>query len=404
MLDPERVVAVVLAYGSPSAHSAILIRARGIPAVVAAGAEVLDIADGTRLAVDGGTGDLVIDPPESVVSGFRGRAAAARERERQAEARSGAPAITRDGVGIPVGANVGSMAEAHAAATSGADLIGLVRTEFLFLGRTRAPDVDEQEAAYRGLAEAAGSRLTLRTLDVGGDKPVAYLPQRPETNPFLGVRGLRLSLEHPDLLADQLLAMVTVAHDVPVSIMFPMVSTLDELLSGRRILDEAIKRAGRGQPGGLEVGIMIEVPAAALKAAVFASYVDFFSIGTNDLTQYALAADRGNDATARIADPLDPGVLRLIDATCRGAGPGTTVAVCGELAADDQAVGILLGLGVRELSVTPRAVPGIKQAVRAQALPQIEALAARALEAPSAAAVRAMLRSTHIASRVSDTE
>ena len=391
-LDPERVVAVVLAFGSPTAHSAILIRARGIPAVVGAGADVLDIADGTPLAVDGTTGDLVVDPSEMVVAGFRKRAAAAQTREREARARAGAPAITRDGVGIPVGANVGSMPEARAAAESGADLIGLVRTEFLFLGRAQAPDVDEQISTYRSLAEAvAGQRITLRSLDVGGDKPLAYLPQAAETNPFLGVRGIRLALQRPELLADQLLAMVTVAHEVPVSVLFPMVSTLDELLRARLILDEAIKRAGHGQPAGLQVGIMIEVPAAALKAGIFAPHVDFLSIGTNDLTQYALAAERGNNAITRLADPLDPGVLRLIDATCRGAGPRTTVAVCGELAADDRAVGVLLGLGVRELSVTPHAVPGIKQAVRALLLPETETLATRALNAPSADAVRALL-------------
>jgi phosphoenolpyruvate-protein phosphotransferase/dihydroxyacetone kinase phosphotransfer subunit len=392
-LDAGQVSAVVLAFGSPSAHSAILIRARGIPAVVGAGAAVLEISEGTPLAVDGTAGEVVIDPPEAVLAQFRRRAAAAEDRERQALAQAGAPAVTRDGVTIRVGANLGSIEDARAAAASGADLAGLVRTEFLFLGRSQAPDVAEQEAVYRAVAEAlAGRRITLRTLDVGGDKPLAYLPQAAEANPFLGVRGIRLGLQRPELLADQLLAIVRVAHDVPVSVMFPMVSTLGELVRARRILTEAITRDGRGEPPGLQVGIMIEVPAAALKAAVFAPRVDFLSIGTNDLTQYALAAERGNDAIARLADPLDPGVLRLIEATCRGAGPQTTVAVCGELAADAPAVAVLAGLGVRELSVTPRAVPEIKETVRSLALPDSVALAARALEAPSATAVRALLR------------
>jgi phosphoenolpyruvate-protein phosphotransferase/dihydroxyacetone kinase phosphotransfer subunit len=391
-LDPDRVTAVVLAFGSPSTHSAILIRARGIPAVVGAGAAMLEISDGTPLAVDGTTGEVVVNPSDEVVTRFRQRAEAAQDRQRQALARAGAPAATRDGVKILVGANLGSIQDARAATVSGADLAGLVRTEFLFLGRSQAPDVLEQEDVYRAVAEAlAGRRITLRTLDVGGDKPLEYLPQLIEANPFLGVRGIRLGLQRPELLADQLLAMVRVAHDVPVSVMFPMVSTVDEVIRARRILADAIRREGRGEPAGLQVGVMVEVPAAALKAAAFAPHVDFLSIGTNDLTQYTLAAERGNDSIARLADPLDPGVLRLIDATCRGAGPAT-VAVCGELAADESAVAVLAGLGVRELSVTPRAVPGVKQAVRALTLPDATALAARTLDAPSAAAVRDLLR------------
>lgn len=241
-----------------------------------------------------------------------------------------------------------------------ADLAGLVRTEFLFLGRAQAPDVDEQEAVYRQIACALGGRrITLRTLDVGGDKPLGYVPMPAEANPFLGVRGVRLARVHPGLLAEQLLAVVRVAHDVPVSVMFPMISTLDELLWARRMLEDAIKLAGRGEPTDLEVGIMVEVPAVALKAKAFAPHVDFFSIGTNDLTQYALAAERGNGALADVADPFDPGVLHLIDVVCRS---GVPVAVCGELAADPQAPALLIGLGVRELSMAPQAIPTIKQA------------------------------------------
>ena len=244
---------------------------------------------------------------------------------------------------------------------SGADLAGLVRTEFLFLGRAQAPDVDEQEKAYRGLAEALGGRrLTLRTLDVGGDKPLDYVAMPPEANPFLGVRGLRLSLARPALLADQLLAIVRTAHATPVSLMFPMVSTVAELVEARRMLDAAIAAEGQGEPAGLQVGIMVEVPATALKTAAFAPYVDFFSIGTNDLTQYALAAERGNHAVAALGDPYDPGVLGSwrASATARA---GALVAVCGELAADERAAALLVGLGVRELSVAPGGGP-VRQA------------------------------------------
>nr|WP_239028247.1 phosphoenolpyruvate--protein phosphotransferase [Pseudonocardia acidicola] len=391
-LDPQTVTGVVLAGGSPTAHSVILLRARGVPAVVGAGPAVLDVADGTPIALDGGDGKLVVDPPEAVLRDFRARAETFAARERRARIRAGEPATTHDGVRVLVGANVGSVADAVAASTSGADLAGLVRTEFLFLNRERAPDVAEQEAAYRDVADAlAGRRITLRTLDVGGDKPLDYLPMPAEANPFLGLRGIRLALARPALLADQLLAAVRVAHDVPVSLMFPMVSTLDELLAARRMLDEAILRAGRGRPAGLQVGIMVEVPATALKAAAFAPYVDFLSIGTNDLTQYALAAERGNDAVAGIADPLDPGVLALVDAVCRGAGPDVLVAVCGELAADEHAVALLTGLGVRELSMAPPAVPRVKDVVRELDAGRAAALAAQALRVGTADAVRTLV-------------
>ncbi|HEX2804834.1 MAG TPA: putative PEP-binding protein, partial [Kineosporiaceae bacterium] len=204
-------------------------------------------------------------------------------------------------------------------------------------------------------------------------------------------RGLRLSLARPQLLSDQLAAVVRVARQSPVSVMFPMVSAVTELMAARALLDDAVRREGGSWPAGLQVGIMVEVPAAALKAGSFAPHVDFLSVGTNDLTQYTLAAERGNDATAGLGDPFDPSVLRLIDATCTGAGPDTLVAVCGELAADERAAALLVGLGVRELSVTPRAVPAVKQAVRAVDLGAARELVGRALDADGPDAVRSLL-------------
>jgi phosphocarrier protein FPr len=226
---------VLLAFGSPTAHSAILLRANGIPAVVAAGPAVLDIADGTPVTVDGTRGEFVVDPPADVLDALRVRAAEQAQRARHALAHAASPAATSDGVSVLVGANIGAVEDARAAADLGADLAGLVRTEFLFLSRAQAPDVDEQEAAYRAIAEhLGGRRITVRTLDVGGDKPLNYLPMPPETNPFLGVRGIRLALIRPRLLADQLQAMVRVAHDVPVSVMFPMITTLAEFRRSSR--------------------------------------------------------------------------------------------------------------------------------------------------------------------------
>ena len=390
-LETDRVAAVVLAQGSPTAHSAILARAKGIPVVVAAGTSVLDIPNGTLVAVDGASGEVAVDPDEDLLERFRARARDLALARTTALARSSTPAVTTDGTPVLVAANLGSLDDATLAAESGADLAGLVRTEFLFLGRSQAPDVDEQETTYLSLAEALGGRrLTLRTLDVGGDKPLDYVPMPVEANPFLGLRGLRLSLARPGLLADQLLAVVRTAHATPVSLMFPMVSTVTELAEARLLLDEAIAREGRGTPAGLQVGIMVEVPATALKAARFAPHVDFFSIGTNDLTQYTMAAERGNGAVAGLGDPYDPGVLRLIQIVCDGA-RDALVAVCGELAADDRAAPLLVGLGVRELSMSATAIPQVKEAVRTIDLAAAQRLAARAVTAEGSDAVRALL-------------
>jgi phosphocarrier protein FPr len=384
------VAGIVLAYGSPTAHSAVLARSRGIPAVVAAGPGVLATPDGTTVALDGETGELVIDPDAETLLTIKTRAA---ERDRYVDmARSAAhlPAVTRDGCTVHVAANVGGPAEAALAAEHGADLAGLIRTEFLFLGRESAPTVAEQEGAYRAVAERLGGRRAVfRTLDIGGDKSLPYVEVPAEANPFLGLRGIRLSLARPDLLCDQLLAICRVAADHPVSVMVPMVSDVGEVLAVRRMLDDVT--GGRDVPAGLEFGAMVEVPAAALKAAAFVPHVDFLSIGTNDLTQYTLAAERGNASVAAVADPLDPSVLRLIDIVCRAAGGAVRVAVCGEVASEAAAVPLLLGLGVNELSVAPFAVPVVKQAVRTADLAACRALAGAALDLASAAEVRSLL-------------
>jgi phosphoenolpyruvate-protein phosphotransferase/dihydroxyacetone kinase phosphotransfer subunit len=388
-LDPRGVAAVVLARGSPTAHSVILLRALGIPAVVAAGPGVLDIAPGQVVAVDGTRGEVVVEPSEEVRAAVEQRADVALRRRASARAGAAVPAVTRNGVEILVGANLASLDDAVAAASAGADLAGLVRTELLFLDRTTAPSTEEQAEAYRALADALpGRRIVIRTLDAGGDKPLPYLPMPTEVNPFLGVRGIRLSLRRPELLRDQLRAIVRVAREKPIDVLFPLVSTVAELLAARKVLTDAARLEGGAVPAGLRLGIMVEVPATALKAAAFAPHVDFLSIGTNDLTQYALAAERGNDGVAAVADPLDPGVVALIAAAARAE---TTVAVCGELAADELATGLLVGLGVRELSVVPAAVPAVKQAVRQVDSAAGAELAAAVLAAPDAARVRTLL-------------
>jgi multiphosphoryl transfer protein len=389
-LDLDLVAGVVLAYGSPTSHAAILARARDIPVVVSAGRDVLALADGTTLVVDGSTGELHVAPSAEVVEDYRQRARDLAERNAQQLALAEQPAVSRDGTAFTVAANLGSVADARLALSAGADGAGLVRTEFIFLDRSEAPTVEEQRVAYDELAEAmAGRRVTLRTLDVGGDKPLAYLPMPAEDNPFLGLRGIRLSLEHRDLLRDQLTAMCETARRFPVDIMFPMLTTPGELVEARQVLTEAAGPSGL--PEGLRVGTMIEVPAAALKIEAFLPYVDFVSIGTNDLTQYAMAAERGNGAVASLSDPLDPGVLRLIDHVCRSTRGRIDVAVCGEAASDELAVPVLAGLGVHELSVSPAAVPRVKAAVRELDVARCSVVAGRALELADAGHVRKLV-------------
>ena len=387
-LDAGLVSGIVLAYGSPTSHAAILATAKGIPMLVAAGAKVLAIADGTLLVVDGDAGALTINPAEDVLGRYQ-RLLAERTRVRAlADAAAAQPAVTADGVRIVVNANIGSVDDAKAAADAHADGAGLVRTEFLFHSRSAPPTVAEQESVYRAITDAFdGRRVVFRTLDAGGDKPLAFVPHPHEPIPFLGVRGLRLSLQHRELLLDQLRAICAVAADAPVSVMFPMVSTVDELLAATAAVDEAC--AGR-RPDNLQIGIMVEVPAVALKAAAFAPHVDFFSVGTNDLTQYALAAERGNPALATLADALDPGVLRLIAELCRESGTAS-VSVCGEIAADPVAVPLLVGLGVTSLSVAGPAVAAVKQTVRAITAEHSTELAVQALTCAGARDVRALV-------------
>jgi phosphoenolpyruvate-protein phosphotransferase/dihydroxyacetone kinase phosphotransfer subunit len=390
-LDPAICLGIATARGGPTSHAAVLARALAIPAVVGLGDAIATIPDGTPLALDGVAGVVHVRPDAALAAELR---AARDERTatlREARTRAHGPAVTLDGETIEVAANIGTPVEVPAAVEAGADGVGLFRTEFLFMGRDAMPDEDEQEAAYRAAADALDGRpLLVRTLDAGADKPLPYLGQDPEANPFLGVRGLRLGLTRPELLDAQLRALLRVAAERPVRVMFPMVATLAELLAARSALDRA--RTATGVDAPIEVGVMIEVPSAALTAAHMAAEVDFFSVGTNDLTQYTLAADRGNDHVAALTDPLHPAVLRLIAMAADAARAREAwVGVCGELAGDASACALLLGLGVRELSMSAPAIATVKDAVRATRLDDAERLAAEALAAPDAEAVRALL-------------
>ena len=398
-LDPAHVDGIVTAYGSPTSHGAILARSLGIPAVVAAGEAVLTVPDGTVLVVDGSAGAVIVDPSPEALADYLDRATAQRRQAEALIATAAGPASTTDGLVVEVTANVASVDDALAAAHNGADAVGLLRSEFLFLDRDDPPTEDEQVAAYLAVADAIGGRrLTVRTLDAGGDKPLPYLPSTTEANPFLGRRGIRLSLQQATLFKQQLRALVRTGLQHPVTALFPMVATLDELHAARRLLAEAATEVGGlsdGLPVGFEVGVMIEVPALALMARAVAPHVDLFSIGTNDLTQYTLAAERGNAAVAHLADPLHPAVLRLIAAVTEAAGSRVRVALCGEIGSEATATPVLVGLGVHELSMSPPAIPAIKDAVRSLSATEARALARRAIDQDTATGVRALLAPLH---------
>ena len=394
-LDRELVCGVATAYGGPTSHSAILARSLGIPAAVGLGEQLLDVPEGAPLALDGDAGAVVVDPADELVRDYERRSAEHEEAARRARASAQQPARTRDGRRIEVVANVGSPEDVDAAVASGAEGVGLLRTEFLFLERDSLPTEDEQYAAYADMAERLQGRpLILRTLDVGADKPLPYLPRRAEANPFLGVRGIRLGLAQPELLETQLRAALRAAALHPLKVMFPMVTTLAEYHQAVSVLADAREQLGeQGEATGqMEVGIMVEVPAAALAAEAFAPEVDFFSIGTNDLVQYTMAAERGNDAVAGLADGLHPAVLRLIRGVAEAAeAHGKWVGVCGELGSDPLAVPVLVGLGVSELSVNPPAIPAAKEAIRKVDAGAAGRLAREALRLSSAEDVRALV-------------
>lgn len=389
-LDIDRVAGIATALGGPTSHSAILARTLGLPSVVAGGPGLLALAAGSMAIVDGDTGRIWLEPTNADLESAQAWIAE-RARQRAAEeAERAHPAETTDGHRVAIGANVNRPDQVAFCLAQGAEGVGLMRTEFLFLERGETPSEDEQYATYRAMIDALGDRpLIVRTLDIGGDKQVPHLDLPHEENPFLGVRGARLLLRRPDLLDPQLRALYRAAKEGgELLIMFPMITSVPELLTLRRRC-EAI-RAELDAPT-VPIGIMIEVPAAAVQSHVLAEHADFFSVGTNDLTQYTLAIDRQNPELAGEADSLHPAVLRLIAQTVEGARRhGKWVGVCGGLAGDPFGAALLTGLGVDELSMTPRDIPAVKARIRATSLAALRALAAKALDAGTPDAVRAL--------------
>jgi phosphocarrier protein FPr/phosphocarrier protein len=391
-IDTTKLGGIALAAGGPTSHVAILAGTLGIPMLVAlgpvllgagaqAGATVILDADEGRLNARPGTQDLMV--AETRLAQRR------TQREHDVVSAQGACHLA-SGERIEVFANLtGTVADAQRAVDEGAEGCGLLRTEFLFLDRETAPDEEEQRRCYREVAQVLGSRpLIIRTLDIGGDKPIPYLPLPPEDNPALGLRGVRTSLWRQDLFEIQLRALLTAQPGI--RILLPMVTDVEEIRVVRRLLEQARAALGALSPS---LGAMIETPAAAMLADSLAAEVDFLSIGTNDLSQYTLAMDRGHAELAARIDGLHPAVLRLIDVTCKGAAAHRRpVAVCGGLASDPAAVPVLLGLGVTELSVVPNLIPQLKSLVRGMTLESCRAIAERALACESAAQVRALVR------------
>jgi len=409
-LRPELVAGIALAGGAPTGHAAIVARALGIPLVLGLGSTLTTVATdaaGADGAVDGSDGRLLIQPSPADLAELDRLASATRVAETRLAAAPGRSAASgrssaldagagSHARGVAILANVASSLEAEAADRAGADGIGLVRTELLFLGRSTPPTVGEQRATYARILDVMGDRpVVFRTLDVGGDKPAEWQSTSAEPNPALGVRGIRLGLRRPDLLDDQFAALIGAAAGRELRVMLPMVATREEVEAARERL-EAVRRRledeGTAVPSTIRLGVMIEVPSAAIMADTLAGAADFFSIGTNDLVQYVLAADRTNAALADLASPLQPSVLRLIDGVVRAARQrGRHVAVCGEAASDPAVIPFLVGLGVTELSVGPGSVAVVQTLVAGLDLGWCRELAARAVVAGTLAEVTDLL-------------
>lgn len=390
---PEGGIAAILTReGGATSHAAIIARALGVPYVAGLGDSLAQLEDGQTLIVSGDEGWVRLAPDAQQLKAVEAQIAERAVARAKQLAVAHEPAKTLDGRVIEIAANIGSGKEAEQAVAGGADGVGLLRSEFMFLKRREAPSEDEQREQFERIGQALGEQrsLVVRTLDVGGDKPLSYLPMPSEENPFLGIRGLRLSLRYPEMFTSQIRAALAAAKHTQLHIMFPMVSQLEEfLIAKQQVLLEAHKLRAH-----VSIGVMVEVPSAALMADAFAQEVDFFSIGTNDLLQYTLAMDRGHAELASQADVFEPAVLRLIRTTTLAAKQSPRkpwVGICGGLAAEPLATPLLVGLGVTELSVPSPAIASLKAAVRTLKFPSCQRLAERALSLPDAPAVRALL-------------
>ena len=395
-LEQDKVLAIITRIGGKTSHTAILAKSLGIPAVLGVGDAVEAIQNGTPLIVDGEAGLCILHPDEAVTEEYLLKWEEEQEQQLFLLEYAHQPARTLDGVTIEVAANIGTAAEAKLAEESGAEGVGLFRTEFLFMNANEMPSEEAQFAAYREVAERLnGKPVIIRTLDIGGDKELSYLSLPKEMNPFLGYRAIRLCLDQKEILVTQLRAIVRASQYGKLKIMFPMVASLEEWREAKALLEEV--QAGlrvQGVPFDeeMEVGIMVEVPSAALLADLFAKEVDFFSIGTNDLVQYTLAVDRMNEKVAYLYDYFHPAVVRLVKQVVEAAHrEGKWVGMCGGMAGDPLAAPLLLGLGLDEWSMDAGSMKKVKYAVSKLSKAECEKLVPAVMQAGTAADVRKLL-------------
>jgi len=397
LLDKTLVVGFCTSGGSATSHTAILARGLGIPAVAGVGDEVLLQKNGTEVILDGTKGTAIFAPGKALIAEYRQRIKAANSIHEEAMKYAKEPAITKDGKRVEVVANIGNVEGAKSAVDNGAEGVGLLRTEFLYLERMKSPTEEEQFQVYRDILNVFGDMpVILRTLDVGGDKEIPYMGLEAESNSFLGQRALRLCLVRPDIFKPQLRAALRASAGYNLKIMFPMVATASEVRAARKVLNECaaeLKEEGVQMAEDIEIGIMVEIPSAALVADQLAKEIDFFSIGTNDLSQYTMAADRTNPKVAELSNAFFPAVLRLVRKVIQAAHKeGKWVGMCGELAGEPLALPILLGLELDEFSMNPPMVPLAKQIIRNLDTREMKEIADQTLELESPADIQAFIK------------
>jgi phosphotransferase system enzyme I (PtsI) len=398
-IDREQIMGFATDIGGTTSHTAIMARSLGIPAIVGLQEATSRIRTGDQIIIDGETGEVFINPDQHLIGIYHCKQAALEKSRRDLLRLKEAVSVTRDGRRIEVAANIGHSGDVGLLLENGADGVGLFRTEFLFMDRDNLPTEEDQFLAYKQILAAVGGKpVVIRTLDIGGDKKLDYLPIAHELNPFLGYRALRLCLDRQDIFKTQLRAILRASPYGNLKVMFPMVSSLEELRQARQIAGEVqqeLERQGIYPNKNIEWGIMIEIPSAALISDILASEADFFSLGTNDLIQYTLAVDRTNEKVSGLYEPYHPAVLRLIKIVIANAHQaGKRVGMCGEMAADTRLIPLLIGLGLDELSVSPSLVLQTKKIIRSLEIKKAETIANEALKFNTAAELKIYLENT----------